>query len=410
MNNSQAYVCPFCGATAKGPDEEDRLYCESCDRIFPLEDGSCRVNVRYRQTTRHIDEGEVKRAENDRLRIEIEQNTKQQQYQDRKKALKTISVLALLLLLAGIVVWMSSLPKRDELRVPSNESSFHGTDYQIVFRQFLDTGFTDIETVSLDDLLYGTAHDVGSVTQVSIDGKTGFGRYANFKEDAKVVITYHAIGSRTKTPGSAEELKGKNYKVAVSEMYDAGFTNVEALPLYDLTIGLLKQEGEVEEVSINGNSTFLEGEVYNRDDRVIISYHTNRKNEAGDAEAAKEVPEKQVIVPNSSNHYLGLNYQIVVNELMDAGFLDIEVSALDDLEKNASKKDGTIDRISINGVTSFKANTPFESDNKVRITFHSIAPQTDVGTDFETDGSSGTQIVDTLQTAKDWVTGFFADD
>ena len=415
MKNSNAYVCPFCGATATGPDEEDRLYCESCGRVFPLEDGTARISIRYRETTHYIDEASVRRAENDRLRIENDQHEKQQRYQDRKRLFKIIPGLVVLLAIIGLIAFLGIKPKGNELRVPSSESSFYGDNYQTVFRQFADAGFTDIETIPLDDLLYGTAHDVGAVTQVTIDGKTGFSRIANFNKDAKVVITYHAIGTRTKAPINAEDFKGKDYKVAVSEMTDAGFTDVETLPLYDLTIGLFKREGEVEEVSINGNSAFLLGEIYNRDDKVIITYHTNRKNETANTEVAVEVPENQILVPNSSKNYLGLNYQTVVNELMDAGFTDIEVSALDDLGVNDTKKDGTLDRISINGVTSFKASTPFQTDDKIRITYHSIPPQLDLDIEAspnneEADPSDKTSVGEAIQTATDWVTGLFGKD
>lgn len=80
--------------------------------------------------------------------------------------------------------------------------------------------------------------------------------------------------NEVKTPKSSSELEQMNYIDAVSTLESAGFENVEVEKIEDLIIGFLTKDGEVEEVSINGDTEFSSGSRYLKDSQVVVRYHT----------------------------------------------------------------------------------------------------------------------------------------
>lgn len=80
-----------------------------------------------------------------------------------------------------------------------------------------------------------------------------------------------------KVPFSAEELEGKNYEVVISDLENAGFTNVKEKQIKDIVVGLVKKDGEVEQVSVNGDSDFTSGTIFPDDAKVVVVYHTPKK-------------------------------------------------------------------------------------------------------------------------------------
>ena len=65
-----------------------------------------------------------------------------------------------------------------------------------------------------------------------------------------------------------------HYNKAVILYKNAGFMNINAIPLHDLTRFNLKKEGMVESVTINGEEDFEEGEVYPKNANILITYHS----------------------------------------------------------------------------------------------------------------------------------------
>lgn len=70
--------------------------------------------------------------------------------------------------------------------------------------------------------------------------------------------------------------------------------------------------------------------------------------------------------------YIGNYYETVVDEFKEAGFIDIETIAVDDLTSDGKIKDGTVEIIQINDSDSFAAGDKFSADAKVIITYHTV--------------------------------------
>jgi hypothetical protein len=60
----------------------------------------------------------------------------------------------------------------------------------------------------------------------------------------------------------------------VAELNEAGFSNIKIEALGDMITGFLVDEGEVDEVSVDGNSVFSTDSKYAPDTEIIISYHS----------------------------------------------------------------------------------------------------------------------------------------
>lgn len=82
-----------------------------------------------------------------------------------------------------------------------------------------------------------------------------------------------------KINASSDEIVGENYQTVVSNLKETGFTNVETKVLDDLITGWLTKDGEVEQIEINGNTEFGINESFQKDSKIVITYHTFAKEE-----------------------------------------------------------------------------------------------------------------------------------
>ena len=77
---------------------------------------------------------------------------------------------------------------------------------------------------------------------------------------------------------SSEEIKeGKyNYKEVQEIFKSAGFTNIKIEKDEDVKLGLLRKPDLVKKVTINGEKTFEQGSWWDKDARVVITYHAKK--------------------------------------------------------------------------------------------------------------------------------------
>ncbi len=92
---------------------------------------------------------------------------------------------------------------------------------------------------------------------------------------------------------SADSLKLIDYEDVDKQLRALGFTQIIATPIYDIYFGILSHAGEIEKISIAGDSSFIAGKVFGKDDVVEIKYHeTYEKDPEYIAEKEKEAKEK----------------------------------------------------------------------------------------------------------------------
>ena len=79
-------------------------------------------------------------------------------------------------------------------------------------------------------------------------------------------------------PQAASDFKYKNYVDVQQELTDAGFTNVSFNILYDIVLGWT-EEGEVDNVSVDGRSDFEKNEIFKKDVPIVITYHMKAEDD-----------------------------------------------------------------------------------------------------------------------------------
>ncbi len=120
-------------------------------------------------------------------------------------------------------------------------------------------------------------------------------------------------------PVSAEDLKGSNYADVIKILQDAGFKDIELIEDADLIFGLLKQEGEVGDVSINGKLNFENNEYFPKDAKIKISYHTFKpefKSAESDTNTYQAAAETEFVGYDTlQNLFLELSYDTTMESI-----------------------------------------------------------------------------------------------
>lgn len=76
--------------------------------------------------------------------------------------------------------------------------------------------------------------------------------------------------------------------------------------------------------------------------------------------------------PYDSNEYTGINYVEAESLFQNAGFENISTSSIDDIDSESDIPDGAVENVSIMGNAEFTADTVFDKDDEVVITYHNI--------------------------------------
>ncbi len=155
--------------------------------------------------------------------------------------------------------------------------SLQNTDYESVVKILESAGFTNVHTSSLYDLDYASKDSDGLVASVLILDTKSFEAEDKYPYDTRIDVQYHST-VRVATPVSAREAKGKQYSEIVDKFKNAGFEDIVISADYDLITGWINSPGEVESISVDGNSSFDSGSMFTVDSKIEIVFHDFRKN------------------------------------------------------------------------------------------------------------------------------------
>lgn len=144
----------------------------------------------------------------------------------------------------------------------------------------------------------------------------------------------------------------KNYKDVIKKLEKLGFTNIEEKPMYDIELGWT-DEGEVENVKINGKDNYKRGDIFKNDVKVVVSYHMN----------ANDDPSK--ITPPYSGA-TNKKYDVVVKAFKDAGFTN--VTAVEG-SNYYNKPENTVSGITADG-ESIGYEKKYKPSAKIVITYY----------------------------------------
>lgn len=96
-------------------------------------------------------------------------------------------------------------------------------------------------------------------------------------------------------PANAEDLKNQNFEEVKTYFEDSGFINISVKKDEDLILGFLHDEGDVESVTINGNSSFEATSSFKPEAKVVITYHAYQPEFVDDEEDAVSASEADAV-------------------------------------------------------------------------------------------------------------------
>lgn len=85
---------------------------------------------------------------------------------------------------------------------------------------------------------------------------------------------------KVQTPAGMNIQRGRNYREVIEDFEDKGFTNIRTEPIHDLLISWVIRNGEVDGISVGGDTNYDPGVWVPADTEVVIRYHTYVENRA----------------------------------------------------------------------------------------------------------------------------------
>lgn len=160
----------------------------------------------------------------------------------------------------------------ERLNVPYINGDLGEIKEDIVKTAFENLGYSNIEVTYLYDLSPSEIESNGVVTEIKIGNTTEFTADDKFYSNEKVTIICHSA-QKIKVPDSSYDLKKLKQNEVTEKFKNAGFINVST-KIYDGTYSSSKRDGDIQNISINGEDWIIEGEEYPFDAEVIITYYS----------------------------------------------------------------------------------------------------------------------------------------
>lgn len=216
--------CPECSASLSFEEGREKMYCSYCGtQILSVNE--------IEHTYRHVDEADVKRAETERLiylkELELTEKEDERTHKRYSTAFKVAGAIAIIGALIEIV-----------------------DPYNML-------GIFMIEGAAIIALF-------------------SFMSWDNHKDKKKKGKRRAISPNEVIISENMSDCEGDNYNSVVARYRSAGFSNIQAIPLNDLNIFSAKKNGQVESVSINGDDDFDEGDIFQKEASVVITYHSTR--------------------------------------------------------------------------------------------------------------------------------------
>lgn len=175
----------------------------------------------------------------------------------------------------------------NEVRVLSSESSFIGKNYHNVVNTLEGWGFINITTIPVYDIIFNITPRE-STNDVKIDGRDNYKNGDIFFNYVEVIVTYsmrdedepvEPLGeNEVRVESSESSFIGSHYEAVVSTLQEWGFTNIETQAVYDIVWGFTS-EGTTKSVTINESNTFKNGDIFNKDVLIVITYSMKESND-----------------------------------------------------------------------------------------------------------------------------------
>lgn len=270
--------------------------------------------------------------------------------------------------------------KLKDIAVNKSSLDYKYKNYNEVVTDLKKSGFYNIETSPIYDLVFGWLTKDGETDKLSINKIEEFSAGDMFKENSKIIVSYHTFPSN-------ETITEKNDKVIGTYIGNQGSAITihgdNSAEFYYKCANFFDKDckWEINDDKININVPSLSYNIY-------ADYYTNMSNGAQltfnstnsywqtenfkkinneDKSYTKEQFDKLL---SSSELVKQWNYKDLANEMKYDGYINIELRPKYDIYMGWLSKEGDIDNVIINGESSFNSYLDFDKDAKIIIEYH----------------------------------------
>lgn len=137
----------------------------------------------------------------------------------KKKVLVVVLGLMLFLVACG------SKEDDSKIEIPFGSEGYKNSNYKQIVKELEKSGYENVKTKGIDDLITGWLTKDGEVEKVTVDGKESFEEKDRFDPDVKIVVSYHTFekdeeksseSSQAETDEASKESKQSDEKVEES--------------------------------------------------------------------------------------------------------------------------------------------------------------------------------------------------
>ena len=143
-----------------------------------------------------------KKAEKERKQAEKKAEKERKRKEDQKNSL---IAGGLLLLLAVFCMMMANVSKDNhegQIKAPLSSLDAYELNYEDVVKQFEQAGFTNVDTMKIEDLVVGWLASDGGVDKITIDGDEDYSTSSWYDPTAQVLVYYHTYPEDAKPEDS----------------------------------------------------------------------------------------------------------------------------------------------------------------------------------------------------------------
>lgn len=245
----------------------------------------------------------------------------------------------------------------------SSADLYIGRDYEEVKSELEKIGFLSVQAIEKADLNVVNTGEEHHVFELSINGESFSQTEEWYPKESSIVIYYHGLSENYcfELPFSNTDLTGLDTETVKKQLDAVGFQNITTKAHHDLKLGQRNQIGTVKYVKFDDYFLFNKGDLKPHDSQVCIVYH---------AYSAKN----SVTLGKSLSEMLGMDYNELKQELIDAGFSsnNISIKETDDItnDTEAQFKEMTVANVTFDGKRDYLKNDPIPEDTQITIYYH----------------------------------------
>jgi hypothetical protein len=251
-------ICTQCGAALEVDPRLEAAVCKFCKTPFIVEKAIQNYNVQH-MAVKHVDSINIvktntidsllkfadkqitKRAE-DKKRIEEEERLKREKNSAfiKKYWWVYIAVMGVMFLALNFIGAKDSKNSDGKIAVGISSDEVVGKNYEEVVLTLKQAGFTNVETMAINDLVTGWLTKNGEVEKVEIDRYTTFRADSKYDASTRIVVHYHTFKGQTSLTTKQVQTT-ENPSISTSDNKSASSvssastkpSNTSALSVYD---------------------------------------------------------------------------------------------------------------------------------------------------------------------------------